>query len=228
MFRVVIAVLSAVAACAWPANARAGIILGENLLGNPGAELGPGGTGQVVPIPGWSVTQGLLTVAQYGAAPNLLTTSQPGPPSPGDHYFTGGTAEISVAEQRYNLFPFATGIDAGDFSVELSGWLGSAVPDPDFAELSVAFLDAAQGEIARFGIGPAAFRGAQSGLVFYEDGFAIPAGAREAVVELTLVRIAGSYNDAAADELSFMIVPSPGPAALFALAGAAAMKRRRL
>jgi len=224
------AVLAAVAGGALSSAAHGGIMLGENLLTNYDAEAGPGGSGQVVPVPGWSVTSGLFTVAAYGGGPALLDAGDPGPANRADNYFTGGEASTSVAEQRYNLFPLQGAVDAGSLSFELSGWLGSAPGELDGATLSVTFLDAALDEIDTFSIGDAVRGIAPSGLTYEEMMDVVPFGAREAVVELTFTRSAAagtSYNDGAADELSFLIIPAPGPTALFGLAGALAVRRRR-
>lgn len=224
------AVLTAVPLCALAAAAPGGIELGENLLNNHDAEAGPGGSGFVVPVPGWSVTEGLFTVASYGATGDLLQPGDPGPPDRDNQYFTGGEAETSVAEQRYNLFPFATRIDNSEFSFELSGWLGAAGSEGDSAAISVTFLDSMLDEIDTFSIGTDT-RGIASaqGLSFFLTDDFIPVGAREAVVELTFLRTpgTGAYNDGAADNLSFVIIPAPGSAALFGLAGAVAARRRR-
>jgi len=225
------AVLAAVPLCALAGAAHGGIILGENLLNNHDAEAGPGGSGQVVPVPGWSVTQGLFTVAEYGATPDLLSAGDPGPADRGQNYFTGGSSLVSVAEQRYNLFPLAAQIDNGSIGFELSGWLGSANTDFDSATLRVSFLDSNLDHISGAGIGTIVDRGIApvSGLSYYEfDGF-IPVGAREAVVELSFDRNPGgdTYSDGAADNLSFVIVPSPGPVALLGVASAMGLRRRR-
>jgi len=231
MMRSVCAVSAAALACAClAAEARGGIILGENLLNNHGAEAGPGGSGQVVPIPGWSVTEGSFTVAAYGATPALLDVADPGPSDRGQNYFTGGSSGVATAEQRFNLFPLAASIDAGNLTAQLSGWLGSAIGQPDLAGLSVTFLDAGSAEISASTIGPLALRGVApvGGLFLYDDEFVVPVGAREAVVELSFVRTDTSgFNDGAADELSFVLVPAPGPAVLFALGVVAGSRRRR-
>ena len=224
------AVLAAAAVGALSGAAHGGIMLGQNLLNNHDAEAGPGGSGQVVPVPGWSVTSGLFTVAAYGGNPALLSAAAPGPADRADNYFTGGEASTSVAEQRYNLFPLQGAVDAGSLSFELSGWLGSAPGEFDGARLSVTFLDAALDEIDTFSIDSATRGIAPGGLTHEEMTDVIPFGAREAVLELTFSRFesaGSSYNDGAADELSFVIVPAPGPTALFGLAGALAVRRRR-
>lgn len=224
------AVLVAVPACALAAAAPGGIILGENLLNNHDAEALPGGSGQVVPMPGWSVTSGLFTVAAYGAAATLLDAADPGPANRGNNYFSGGGSALSVAEQRYNLFPLAGAIDSGQLSFTLSGWLGAIAGENDGASLSVTFLDAALVDIDSFAIGTIT-RGElpAGGLTMFDTMNLIPLGAREAVVELTFTSsgVGSAFNDGAADELSFVIVPSPGPLALFGLAGLVANRRRR-
>ncbi len=223
------AALAAVPFCALVAPAIGGIELGVNLLNNSNAEAGPGGTGQVVPIPGWAATQGFLTVAAYDGTPALLSDADPGPADRGDNYFTGGTADVSVAEQRFNLFPRAAQIDAGLLTFELDGWLGSAAIEDD-ATLSVTFLDNNLDEISTFSIGTLA-RGEieLSGLTFFETADFIPTGAREAVVEMTFTRASSgsSYNDGSADNVAFRIIPAPGPAALLGVASAVALRRRR-
>ncbi len=224
------AVLAAVPLCALAAAAPGGIILGENLLNNHNAEAGPGGSGQVVPIPGWSVTDGLFTVAAYGSTPEALQIADPGPVARGANYFTGGGSDTSVAEQRFNLFPLAGQIDAGQISFELSGWLGAANADLDGALFSVTFLDNTLSEIGSASTGTV-IRGIASavGLSFFTTDDLIPVGAREAVVELTFLRNldGNAFNDASADNLSFVVLPAPGPIALFGLAGALGFQRRR-
>lgn len=224
------AVLTAVPLCALAAAAPGGIILGENLLNNHDAEAGPGGSGQVVPIPGWSVTEGLFTVAAYGATPETLQLGDPGPADRAANYFTGGGSDTSVAEQRFNLFPLASRIDAGEISFDLSGWLGAASADFDGALLSVTFLDNTLTEIGSASTGTV-IRGIANpvGLSFFATDDLIPVGAREAVVELTFLRntSGNAFNDGSADNVSFVVIPSPGPIALFGFAGVLGFQRRR-
>ena len=223
------AVMAAVPVCALAltGTASAGIMLGENLLNNHDAEAGPGGSGQVVPVPGWSVTEGLFTVAAYGS-PGLLQAGDPGPPDRGNNYFMGGSAETSVAEQRYNLFSLAAQIDSGDLAVELSGWLGTTVGQPGDATLSVTFLDAAMMSLGTVTLGNIRGDGPAGGLFYFETDGVIPVGTREAVVELSLFRGSSSaLNHGSADELSFTIVPGPSGAAVLVLGGLAATGRRR-
>lgn len=225
----VVPVCALVGAAAAPAHA--GIILGENLVSNPGAESGAGGTGQLLPVPAWSVTQGLLTSAAYGAAASLLGPGDPGPVMRGSNYFTGGPSAVSIGEQRTNLFPVSAGIDSGTYGYELSAWLGTTPGEDDLAEIRVTFLDAAMAVLGTASISSGAVVRGDSpagGLVFMEDSGFIPVGTREAVIEMIFTRVGDTgFNDGAADEVSFAVVPSPGAALLFGLAGVTAMRRRR-
>lgn len=211
----------------------------ENLLANPGAELGDAsGLGNgAVSIPGWTVT-GNPTVVQYGtlrnawpvgtsfAFPNLwhavsFPTSKQAPPDSGDQFFGGGNLVTSTISQTVDLSAAEDAINEGGVTFNLSGYLGGYILDPSFAKVQVNFLDANDTFISSYQIGPVTnlARLGFTGFRQRSTTGTIPEGTRSAQVTVTFqdlnpvyLGFTARYNNAYADNLSFTIsedLPAP-------------------
>jgi len=198
-----------------------------NLLVNGDAESAPGSdAGDVVPVPGWTVTAGNFTAITYNPNFGGVEAGSPGPVDRGLNYFGGGPSiELSVATQTIDLAFAAADIASGQAGFELSGWLGGFSSQDDNAVLSATFLDGANNALSSFSIGPvlAADRENVTGLLFRSLTGSIPAGTGSALITLTLTRLQGSYDDGYADNLSFSLQPVPEPGTAGLLLGGAAV-----
>jgi len=202
-------------ACCVP-GAAAAQVFGTNLIVNGNAETGPGSAdGSTLPVPnapGWTVS-GTLLVNQYGIAGGFPLSTDPGSPTRANNYFAGGPGSASSsAAQTINVAAGAASIDAGTASYNLSGWLGGFSSQDDNAALTITFRNAGATAIGSASIGPvtAADRGSITGMLLRSAGGAVPVGTRTIDVVLQMTRLAGSYNDGYADDLSLVL---SGPAA---------------
>lgn len=181
---------------------------GTNLLVNPAAELGAGSYDglAVEPVPGWTTT-GNFTVAQYGNGTGI-TSSSPGPADRGYNFFAGGSAASNAsASQDLALFANAAAIDSGRVQCDLSGWFGGWYNQDDYAGLTATYLNAAGETLASQTIGSVhvSDRASVSGLFFRSGSGPVPAGTRKIRCSLLMTWVAGSYNDALADNLSLTL-----------------------
>ena len=176
-----------------------------NLIQNPDAESGTGSTAcGVMAVPNWT-TSGNFAVAKYGfGAP----TCDPGTPYHGTNYFAGGPANaLSSASQDIDLTAYASSIDAGSATYDLSGLLGGYLTQGDNASLSVTFRDASNATLGSTTIGPvtAADRGNANALLLRQTSGTVPVNTRSVSATITMTRLAGSYNDGYADDLAFSV-----------------------
>ena len=127
-----------------------------NLIKNPGAEAGAGGTGGVVKVPNWKTTNGDFTAVKYGA-PGFPTKTGPGPASRGKNFFGGGpTVEpfgSSVATQTVSLASFAGKIDGRQGNVNVSGFFGGEAGQTDNSGMEIIFRDGHGNQTADSSIG---------------------------------------------------------------------------
>jgi hypothetical protein len=201
-------------ACGVPDVALAQVF-GTNLIVNGNAEGGPGSSdGSTLPVPnapGWAVT-GNLIVNQYNIAGGFPLSTDPGSPTRGNNYFAGGANNASSsASQSINVAAGAAVIDAGSATYSLTGWLGGFSSQDDNATLTVTFRNAGASAIGSASIGPvtAVNRGSVTGMQLRSAGGAVPAGTRTIDVVLQMTRLAGSYNDGYADDLSLVLSGAP-------------------
>ncbi|MCB9410596.1 alkaline phosphatase family protein [Mycolicibacterium sp.] len=211
----------------------------ENLLANPGAEIGdPSPTGNsAVSIPGWTLT-GTPMVMEYGTPRNSwpLGTSFPfpdlpsfmsfpkpgsGPADGGTQFFGGGNVGDATLTQTVDLSAAGAEIDLGGVSYNLSGWLGGWLYNPSQASVKVSFLDANKTYLGETSIAPVGVfeRLFQTGLKEHATSGELPQGTRfaEVVVDLDQralidIGINQAYNSAFADNISFTIgadLPAP-------------------
>jgi len=143
-------------------------------------------------------------VCRYG--PDVPLNS-PGPADRGNHYFSGGNSALATASQTVNLSSYSAQIDGGSQGYTLSAWLGGWSSQEDNARVKVEFRNASGSTLGSAEIGPvlAAERNNVSGLVLKSVSGTVPAGARSAVVTMTMTRTAGTANDGYADNLSFVL-----------------------
>ncbi len=211
------------------------LVQGPNLLLNPGAEVGdPSLSGySSVTVPGWTAS-GTPTVIEYGTLRRLpLGLAFPGPTLPGflgfpstapagagTQFFAGGNVATSTLTQTVDLSAAAFDIDSGTVPYALSGLLGGFFLDPSRASVSVKFLDVNQASLGVGQIGPvtALERWFHTGLQQRQTSGIVPVGARSAQVVVTFTDLnpaPGNYNNAYADNLSFMVgAPGLAPAPL--------------
>ncbi|MBL8877015.1 MAG: hypothetical protein JNM86_14570 [Phycisphaerae bacterium] len=194
---VLLASVTACAACAWRASA------GPNLLVNPGAEAGPSGS----VIPGWNTT-GTYEVVGYDAGGGFPTLADPGSPTRGMKFFAGGSSgPESSAYQGIILSAYASAIDAGTQNGTLSGWIGGFSSQNDHCDVIATYHNQQGDLLAQQMIGGvrASERGSTTGMLFRTNTWAVPVGTRQVVVQVRMTREAGSYNDGYADDLSFSL-----------------------
>jgi len=190
-----------------------GATYGKNLIRNPGAEAGAGSEdgNDLLPIPKWE-TSGNFTAVVYGA-PDFPAPTDPGPKKRGLNFFAGGPdAATSSARQAIDVSAYAANIDARAVRYAASGWLGGFGSQDDGAALKFVFADAAGAELRSLVMdGPtAAERGNVTALMKRSSHGVVPRGTRTVLVELTMTRVAGNYNDGYADALSFVLAPASG------------------
>lgn len=184
---------------------------GVNLLVNGNAEQGassatgaplPGPT----PVPGWT-TSSAFTVVPYGAAGGFPAAGDAGPPDRSNQFFAGGNAIASTATQDIDVSGNAADINAGNVTLDLSGWLGGFASDPDVAQLSVTFLDAGSMTRGSMAIGPVnpADRNNATGLFLRNKSTTVPVNTVKVRVTLTMTRTNGTFNDGYADSLSVVL-----------------------
>ena len=207
------------------------LVMGPNLLLNPGAEVGdPSLSGfAAVTVPGWTLA-GTPTVIKYGTPRNLwpigLSFAMPDLPSflgfpkactntdGGNQFFGGGNVATSKLTQVVDLTAAKNQIDTGTVTFNLGGDLGGFFLDPSAASVKVTFLDTNKTYLGTAKIGPVTVldRWLQTGFQQRQTSGTLPMGTRYAQVELDLQdcnpRLLGfraRYNNAYADNLSFSI-----------------------
>lgn len=213
--------LAIVGALASIAPAGAASIYGTNLIVNGDAEADTGSTGEEIGSVTGFVKGGQFTVVTYTAGGGFPTLTDPGPADRGLNFFAGGpSAGVSTGTQLVDFSGISTDVDTGAVSFEFFGYFGGFSSQGDNAELAITFLDGSGATILTRSIGGITNvdRGNATGLMERGIGDVIPVGARSATVQLTLTRLAGSYNDGYADNLSLVLtappVPEPGTYAM--------------
>ncbi len=185
---------------------------GRNLVRNSGAEEGEAPTGSpplVRPIPGWNFSVGNFTIELYGSPGGFPTASSPGPPNRGTRFFSGGPNTVtSFGVQDIDVPPEAFGpIDAGIVKFELSGWVGGFSSQPDAANIEAIFFPAN----TTVTVGPVsvADRKGATGLFPVSKSGTVPKNTRKFQIVLNMIGGTGNYDDAYADEISFVLSSDP-------------------
>ncbi len=204
---IAIAVLAATAVAATPPS--------DNLLQNPDAEAGATGHGNLVGVPGWTLT-GSFTVDDYGDT-DRLSKDDATKVGGGSNYFFGGPGKpVSTATQTVNLVPYADEIDKSALDIFFGGYLGGYASQADVMDISAVVLNATGGVLTTLTLhGPTTQnRAGKTGLQGRTFLQALPAGARSIRVTMTATRQEGSNNDGYADNVSlFLRERAPGPTA---------------
>jgi hypothetical protein len=181
-------------------------LLGMNLIINPNAEGGAGGTGASasVGIPFWTATG--TTVIRYGTGSNPSATS-PGSPARRSNFFAGGTVASGTLTQKVNVSNLSADIDAGALKYSLKGWLGGYSSQNDNAKVTATFLSGSNASLGTATIGPvlAVDRSSTTGMVQRSKSATVPRGTRSVSVRVTVTRTAGTNCDGYADDLSLVL-----------------------
>lgn len=187
-----------------PLATSPGMVLGSNLIANPGAEAGAGvrAPSAAPYIPGWS-TANEASVAPYGGAGWIMTTD-PGPPIRGVNLFSGGLQGANMY-QDLDVSAAATLIDASQVTYDVSAWLGSlaGLISPT---LTYTFFDWSGKQLA-----PTAQLGPVSriGTALMEEassGQTLPVGTRRIHIIVTFPSV-----NTFADNIAFVLAGPGGP-----------------
>lgn len=198
-----------------PAPASAAI-LGMNLVVNGDAEAGgssPSGF-TVVPVPGWT-TSSNFTVVGYAVGAGFPVVTDPGPAVRGLNFFAGGpSTPASSAFQVVDVSSESALIDAGQVAFDLAGYLGGYLGQEDSATFTAFFRDGIGGGLGSAAIGPVnrADRANLTGTIFRQVLGLLPTGTRSVKLQLDMTRHDGDYDDGYADNLSFSLTATGGPA----------------
>jgi hypothetical protein len=184
-----------------------------NLIKNPGAEAGPGGTGKNVNVPSWTPTTGNgATAVKYGATSAFPGPTSPGPSQRGKNLFAGGpfdgTYNNVVSVQVVSLNSWKSKIDAHKATYKVSGFFGGVGQQADNAGLEIDFRDASNafvGSGSSIGFLTPAQRNFKTGLFQRSATGTVPAGARSVYVQLIFDRVKGDYDNGYADNLGLTL-----------------------
>lgn len=188
-------------------------IYARNLIVNGDAESGSGSASgnDILPIPGW-VASGGFTVTRYGAS-GYPQPSDPGPPSRGSNFFSGGpNSASSAATQTIDISAGATQIDARSVTYDLRGFLGGYASQGDNIALTAEFVNGSNSSLGTARIGPVtpAQRGNATALLSRAATGTVPAGTRTIRLTLQSTRTDGTANDGYADSVSLTLVVATG------------------
>ncbi len=185
---------------------------GANLIFNGDAECNSG-TGSYLTNRGiaWWFDVSSTTLGVYGSNPGFPYASSPGPLSRGANFFLGGT-NTSFITQRIDMSDIAADVDGPGVDYTLSGWFGGFGTDADVASLTANFLSGTGGVLASSRVGDVTpgDRGGVTGLLEKMAAGTLPSGTRFVEFALTNTLVTG-LNDAAADNLSFVLAPTSAP-----------------
>jgi PEP-CTERM motif len=196
--------LSLTALCSLSFGAQ--IVLNQNAIVNPGAELGAGSPdgNDILSVPGW-ITTGNFTSVQYGASAAPVVAPGPGF---GANFFSGGPNNpTNNATQIIDVSNLASSIDSGQIAYVLSGYFGGYLFQNDNASLFATFFN---GSNTSLGISTviggfnSTSRADISQLLFDSGTGFIPVGTRSVLITLEMTRTEGFYNDGYADNVSFV------------------------
>jgi len=184
-----------------------------NLLRNPGAEAGPGGTGgDVASIPGWT-KHAHATVVLYGTAgfPGPLT---PGPTGRGQKFFYGGhvqTGTPSVLDQFADVSWAATQIDSKLTRYTISAWIGGKGAQADSARITLRFVDAGVSTLGEVNLAPvtAAERGNATRFILRSRTGGVPSYTRYLWVFVKFLPGQDADIHGFVDNLSLSLSPPP-------------------
>lgn len=185
-------------------------LLGKNLIQNANAEIGKGlldASSTLVSIPAWTRI-GNASVLMYGASGGFPDLTSPGSLERGLQFFVGGaSSEASSLVQTINLENAIKPISTGKLRFQLSGYLGGYESQNDYAEVTARFIDQYGKALktARLTRVLAAERNNITGFVQRFVEGSVPSQTKRVVISIIMQRLAPSYNDGSADDLSFLL-----------------------
>jgi uncharacterized protein (TIGR03437 family) len=180
-----------------------GLVLGTNLIANPGAEAGPGvpPTSTTAYIPGWSTAHG-ASVAPYGGT-GWISTTDPGPVNRGVNLFCGGQSGANIY-QDIDVSAAGSLIDANQVTYNISAWLGG-LAGASTPTLTYTFYDWSGNQLAATAtLGPANHAG--TGLVETTSTGNLPQKTRRIHILLTF-----PSDITVADNIVFTLAAPSGP-----------------
>ncbi len=185
---------------------------GANLIFNGDAEANSGtGTYAVNRGIAWWFDISPASIGVYGSNPTFPSANSPVPADRGANFFFGGT-NASFITQRIDVSELATETDGAGVDYALSGWFGGTAMEPDLASLNATFLNAATASLGSDLVGNVtpADRAGITGLLPRSVSGPLPIGTR--FVEFALTnRLVSGFNEAMADNLSFVLTPKADP-----------------
>jgi hypothetical protein len=187
-------------------------IFGRNIIVNSGAEAGPAATSSYgkTNVPGWTISGNLIAL-KYGTPGGFPTTNSPGPTDRGLNFFVGGPeSAVSTASQTIDLNEIAPLIDGGWVAYKFGAFLGGVGGQKDQGLLQLVFQDADNGFLGQVAVGPVTINDRQykTGLLWRSTTGQIPPQTRKLEVRLQFNRADGKYNDAFADNLGLILMPT--------------------
>lgn len=198
-----------------------------NLLVNGDAELGgPGGTGQAVAVPGWSIfvpgacnvaTKG-PTIVRWASPGGFPNYGSPGPASRGTNFFAGGPSCSPPVSKPYtaslaqcvDISAHAAAINHGLAEFFLTGYFGGFKSQSDRSRARVTFYMNSSCGGGSLGTTSTSFvtsgdRANITGLLYRDIGSGnfVPHLGLSAYVVLEFRHVNGGYNDGYADNVDF-------------------------
>src|SRR5262249_31951065 len=143
--------------------------------------------------------------------------SDRGPADRGANFFAGGANNtLSSITQSIDLSPASTSIDAGTTKFALNAYLGGFSNQDDNATLTLQYLSATGAVLGTTSLGPvsAADRANATSLLARSAVGSVPGGAGQAIVQLTMIRQGGAYDDGYADNLALTLFPDTSSSGL--------------
>lgn len=182
----------------------------DNLIFNPGAELGPAVEDAIAgPTPvGWTNLGGYFTSVSYTADGGFNMQAVGGRIGGGHAFFAGGPhGAVNQIEQTIDLTSYAGDIDTGAMTANLSGYLGGYASQNDHINVTAYLLGGDETQLGSLSFGNvlAADRGNVSTLIYEAGSVAVPVGTRSIELVVTSTRTDGEYNDGYADNLSLTL-----------------------
>ncbi|GHO68418.1 hypothetical protein KSC_073100 [Ktedonobacter sp. SOSP1-52] len=142
----------------------------------------------------------------------MMSAHEAGPASRGNNYFSGGPSDnmLSALEQVIDLSAISDQIKSGTIRFTLSAYLGGYANRPDYASVTMGFLDAKGHMIRGVAIGPvsAADRHNQTSMMFRNRTGLLPANTQKIDITLAFIKatnLEGPGNTACADNLSMVL-----------------------
>ena len=201
--------LGALALALLGAAAASAAVMSPNLVTNGGAEVGQAATdnAQIFAPTGWKTT-GQFTAIIYGASGGFPDAAVSAAIGGGKAFFAGGSVALSTATQTISVpSSWSRSVKSGVVKAVLSADLGGYASQTDQATVTATFLDKKGQKAKSFKIGPvtSAARVNETTLLLRTATRSVPTSTRKIMVVISATRVAGSYNDAYADNVSLVL-----------------------